>query len=770
MKVFYRNLNMAIGLFVLINSSTAQNISLTGKIVNPDEKPVKKVFVYLVNNPSLYCYSDSLGNFSLTDISTSVTEVRQDNVISFENRKLSVYANNQSIAVDVFTIDGRQAKNIANLRYCLGTFGLYPEAYLSDLPKAIYIVRVIVGNTSQSFKIQNIIPSVFPQGITEYDINNIIDNSFTESKSKPTFETKSEALDTLVLVHDFYKTRKIPIDTYTTHYDSIRLNNFSDYSIAEGFDPAVTYTIEGYANFTDLLSADSVQFIIDYDTLSILEGDLKIITIPVDKIENLDNSIKFISGLHFEPSGIRFFVPVEVYVFMKDSIPEDLVVFQCNDQGETYFIPYKDLLNDGHSISFIINHFSSIGIGTREINLPSDDPETFTASSQFLSYLAEYLRYYESVGSLEPPQIEFFTTWFNNAVAPMISSIITWEDFGEALSEFLLLAETSVRFGLVNSFTNLPFWNLAKEWFCEKMMKIWNELIVDYNRLDNYCLKREILDIALGIIEQNMRLGGKDFCQNLGISESISFEDLFNDFGNGEFYNLVNKIEFSTQVKHLEVGESYVAQYTLECLSGNCIPEVVSWSSSNPSVASVNNEGVVTAHKNGKTTIKARICDIKNTFEVEVGGFNCELDYCREDICYTGIYKGTGAMTYSWSKDWYDCDPTVTQNIYFTLTFNLGTTNVPNSIGTILYDVWSGYKDFTEICETKSQIVRSYDDYFQPTLDCSSYGIGNFYGWYLGQYEFEGTLSGGVLTVTVKDYVSRLHRDVTTIIICTRID
>src|SRR4030042_5460480 len=136
---------------LLAHKSMAQQVSLTGKVINPDEKPIKNVLVYLVNNPTLYCYSDSLGNFSLIDeIGTSVTEVRQNEIISFENRKLSLYANNQSISVDVITIDGRLIMNIVNLDKSLGTFGLYPEAYISGLPKAIYVVRARVGDTFQS--------------------------------------------------------------------------------------------------------------------------------------------------------------------------------------------------------------------------------------------------------------------------------------------------------------------------------------------------------------------------------------------------------------------------------------------------------------------------------------------------------------------------------------------------------------------------------------------------------------------------------------------
>ncbi|HEY5125292.1 MAG TPA: Ig-like domain-containing protein, partial [Ignavibacteria bacterium] len=619
---------------ILTYKSIAQQVSLTGKVINPDEKPIKKVFVYLANNPTLYCYSDSLGNFSLTDIITSVTEIRQEKIISFENRKLSLYANNQSVSVDVIAIDGRQIMNIVNLDKSLGTFGLYPEAYISGLPKAIYVVRARIGNTFQSFKIQNIIPSGFQQGITQYDISNKIDNSYSEPKSM----IKSGVTDTLVLVHDFYKSRKIPLSSYSMHYDTIHLNNFADYTIAKGFEPSVTYWYNGYGNFTNILSADSVQFIIDYDTLSILKGDLKVITIPVDKIESLDNSIKFISGLHFEPSGTQFLQPVRVTVLMKDSIPKNLVVFHCNDQGETYYIPYVSHESYYvHCIIFNINHFSSIGIGTGKIPTKSD-PSKFTTSDQFISYLAQYVDNFDAVPD------GLFTIWFNNVVAPMISKIITWEDFGAAFGEFAIIGKSFLLMG-GEVFETLPFYGSAMEMFSEKMRRIWNECIVEYNGLEDKCLKRAIVKIASDIIALNQLLG--DICTDLTLSN-------FNDLCNGEVYKLANKIEFSTPVKHLEVGGSYVVQYTLKSIPGDVasIPEVVSWSSSNPSVASIDANGKVIALKDGVTTIKGKICDIENTFEVGVGGVNCEKDYClnKYNSCYSGTYKCTGVS--SWARNY----------------------------------------------------------------------------------------------------------------------
>jgi hypothetical protein len=733
----------------------AQQVSLTGKVINPDEKPIKNVLVYLVNNPTLYCYSDSLGNFSLIDeIGTSVTEVRQNEIISFENRKLSLYANNQSISVDVITIDGRLIMNIVNLDKSLGTFGLYPEAYISGLPKAIYIVRARVGDTFQSFKIQNIIPSSFPQGITEYDINNIINNSFSEPKSM----TKSGVTDTLVLVHDFYKSRKIPLVSYSMHYDSIHLNNYADYTIAEGFKPSVTQLYNRYANFTDIFSADSVQFIIDYDTLSILEGDQKVITIPIDKIEGLDNSIEFISGLHFEPSGTQFLQPVQVSVLMKDSIPEDLVVFHYNDQGETYFIPYEYLFNDGHSIIFNINHFSSIGIGTGEI--PTTNPDQYTTSDQFISYLTKYMFNYEAVTD------GFFTIWYNNVVVPMINNIITDGDLLAAYKEFLVIEEYFETIGMGN-FEQVSFYDSAIELFSDKMKKIWNECIEEYNGLNDNCLKREILYIASNIV-------------TLSNLNTDLYQANIDDFGNGEIHNLANKIEFAKQLKHLEVGESYIVQYILKSPSGNPLPESVSWSSSNTSVATINSDGEVTGKSKGVTIITGNICDkVENTFKVEVGGFNCEEHYCENEdySCYSGVYKGTGVINF-YLLDWwgppYDCVIAYVRD-RITITLNLGGSDIENLVESTWSSeryLWSSQK---EDCEMSYETQDNSDD--EPDFSCRKKGAfsggSSFYefeGRLLVNYTSEGIFIGNVLYLSVNMYVPNVGKNFDTVIQCSRID
>ncbi|MBN1182801.1 MAG: Ig-like domain-containing protein, partial [Bacteroidales bacterium] len=399
--------------------------------------------------------------------------------------------------------------------------------------------------------------------------------------------------------------------------------------IAEDFEPSVTYSYSGYANFTEILSADSVQYIIDYDTLSILDANQKIITIPIDNIENLDNSIEFISGLHFEPSGTKFLQPVQVTVLMKDSIPEDFLVFHCNDQGEINFIPYISygLTTSGYCIVFNINHFSSVGIGTGEI--PTTDPAELTTTDQFVSYWAKCV-----ANDVEITE-EFFETWYTNVIVPMINNISTVDQLKGALSEFMQIHRKFDLMGPGGLFSEISFYDQAMGMFSAKMMNIWNELINLYDIKDN-CLKRELLEIAAKLVRLGDLISG--LCQL----------DL-DDFGDGEFYNLATKIEFAKPIKYMKINESYIVEYTLKCISGNPLPEKITWSSSKSSVATINSEGKIVALSEGVTTIKGKFCDIENTFKVEVEGFNCEENYCNsiyqpDHPCFDGTYICTGAL------------------------------------------------------------------------------------------------------------------------------
>jgi len=730
-------------LSILICKSIAQEVSLTGKVINPSENPIENVLVYLASNPVLYSYSDSLGKFSITDqLNTSVPEVRQNEFISFENRKLSIYANNQSISVDVINLNGSLIKNILNLNKSFGTVELFPEAYISDQPKAMYIVRARVGNNFRSFKIQNLIPSYFPEGIITYDFNNLIDKSLTE----PVLKAKSAVSDTLIFVHDFYKSRNIPLDSYNAHFDSIHLNNFTDYTVAEGFEPSVTQLYNRYANFTDVISADSVQFIIDYDTLSVLEGNLKVITIPIDKIENLDNSIEFISGLHFEPSGTKFLQPVQVSVFLKDPIPDDLVVFHYNDQGETNYIPYDTLLNDGHSIIFNVHHFSSIGIGTGEI--PAANPEEFTTTEQFISYFALLINNNGTVPD------GFYTMWFVNVILPKIYKISSVDDLETAMTEFATLESYYQELG--EDFKLSSLYLLAIEKFSEAMELLYEHLVKEYNAIDDdNCLKLEI-------ITKTLRL---QTLQNY-------FPDLYeldiNRLNNGEYWRFPIKIEFPKSIKTLDIGASYKVEYSLISPSDSVIPdnvfkEELNWSSSNPAVATVDSTGMVNALSDGTTTIQAELCTIKSSMKVIVGNQNCEENYCiRSYGCYDGIYKGEGTLNRFFVRN--RCKTDVTERISVLTYLNLS--DAEGYFARSMYYEKEIWDNRLQGCRKEVSMSPS-TNWGVPYLYCDD--VGHF-GRLLQPYIIDARLSGESLILDVSRYDESVKRYFRTRIYCTRVD
>jgi hypothetical protein len=383
-------------------------------------------------------------------------------------------------------------------------------------------------------------------------------------------------------------------------------------------------------------------------------------------------------------------------------------------------------------------------------------------SDQFISYLAKY---FNNKGVTE----EFFETWYNNIIAPMINNISTFDDLLDALNELIRIERAIDLLGL----DEVSFWGQAMVIINEKMEEIWNELIEIYDGLNDNCFKRELLNDAIKIVKLS------------DVLDDLYSADI-NDFGNGEFYDLATKMEFSTPVRHLEEGESYVVQYTLKNLFGdNAIPEVVSWSSNNPSVATINSDGKVSAHKEGVTIIKGKICDYENTFKVEVGGFNCELNYCenRDNKCYTGTYKGTGTLPI------YD---------YWTLYVGYCAYYKVRDQITILVDItgrgdyayyayfkstWFGeisqWDFYTDKCYTLDSIVPNPDigilgsglstgQIDQFDLYCE--GVNNFKTNF-GDYILEGRLDGDFLIIDITKYVPAMnYQPVSTRIHCIRID
>lgn len=733
-------------------SSFAQQVNISGKVVNSNDSPVNHVLIYLLSDPNINCYSDPQGNFSLNNETTAIEDgPKEEKNIMFKDRKLLLSADNQLVSVNIYSLDGRMVLNIIRNMQFSGGIGLYPEAYLKELPPAIYIVQARVGNISKSFKIQNLGLSKLPKGITEEDIISITGFSSSETISK----SKSDIADTLILLSDFYKERSYPIITYSANYDSIRLNNFAAYTPADEFKPAITHLYGRYRNFTDIYSADSIQFIIHYDTLSVLEDHLKIITIPVDGIEGLDNGISLIAGLHLEPAGLTFTQPVKVGVILKDTVPDDLVVFTHNEKGETYYIPYQKYLDDSCSVIFSINHFSDIGVGTGTIP-PMPDPAQFTSSDQFISYLAQHSLIGEAYGV-------FFTLWYYNVVDPMIDGITNAGDLREAMNEFLVILRCLDLFGIEEG----SFVGVAKTRLSYEAERIWGTMVNAYEIASNNCIKREIIKDALNLIK-------------LIDLFPLTFNPSLNEFGDGEAWDLTTMITFPAQTKHLEIGENYTVEYSLICPSGNPLPENITWSSSKPSVATIDANGKIIAREEGKTVIKGKICDIENTFTVEVAGINCVLNYCSNPgfQCYTGTYKGSVTLPT------YEAYPTstcghyrITEDISLLFDFTYSQVSYVSSQWEVEEALPAHIPD-EDICYTVTTRISNPNGPWRPNGIITGalpgcVGLNEFtieLGGWDNSLILSGGFYGGVLILEIKKYVWWTDETIFSQIYCQRID
>jgi hypothetical protein len=306
-------------------------------------------------------------------------------------------------------------------------------------------------------------------------------------------------------------------------------------------------------------------------------------------------------------------------------------------------------------------------------------------------------------------------------------------------------------------FYEVSFYDKAMVMFSDKMQKIWNKLIEEYNKLNDNCLKRELLNSALKIVKL------------YDLFPDLYQADIY-DFGNGEFYKLAMKIEFAKKLVQLDVGESYIVEYTLKSIfSDSVLPEKITWTSSMPTVAEINSDGKVIARSQGKTIIKGKFCKSENTFEVMVGKlYNCEEYYCENSDykCFSGVYTGTGALIYDILDYTENPCEYYTVRDHMDILINLGNSDAIGHIEGkwfVKTSLWNSYKDKCEI------EYSSVDNLFRGPIIFSCQEAGSFiYSEY--PYTFQGSLYNGSLILEVDTYVKNNKKHFTTQIHCHRID
>ena len=606
--------------------STAQDINITGLVVNSNQQPVANVKVYLSGSPEIICLTDQNGKFTLTDIVSAIPELFTEDlpVSMMPDGSLEFNARNRSFSMTIFDIMGRATGPAINEKKLNGTYIIYPKAYIQNLPEGIYIARVILGNQQRGFKINNFNRIIAEKGLIQigYDENDntLVKKNTAKNEDKPAGKNIVSSEDTLIFEHDFYKTTLLEVPGYILNVGTVELENFGDYSPAVGIEPDKIKYNKQYGNFVKVYGQDSSRFILSIDPYATLERELNIRAIPVKKFEflsssnkfgsgnSLDPAFKFISGIHLEPTGTHFYFPVQVNIGLnKVDNPDSLVVILHNDEtGKICYVPFfvHEPYLKNINVCFSISHFSDIVIGKGVI--PAISGITYKNSDDAISEVA--FLYNLAQLNHEVPDIpdDLFTKWYNEVIKYDIASIFDMESLQFAIQDLILLSENANKAG--KFVEQLSFYSEAIDSLNGKFKYLFNLLKDECSSLCEtcQCQKRDLALIAaqLNIIAQKFQ----------GINQ-LEFSELCK----GEVLNLVNKIDILQPVYSLKPGESTQIQYSAENILNQQISAIIEWYSDDPFVVQVNSVGKITAIKKGQAIVHAKYCDVENFVQVNVG-------------------------------------------------------------------------------------------------------------------------------------------------------
>jgi hypothetical protein len=200
-----------IALFLVFELANSQEILLSGYVLNTESNPVSDVNV-----------SAMRANVSTTTIASGYFELKKSSggsnsiinnyfesaSVIYDGNKIILNCRNDQVTIEVFDLAGRFVKNILTHTNINGTFKIYPGAYLTDHSKSVYLVRVRMNSQVQSFKVVNFRETRYDKGLFEV--------SSGDFKSV-------QAIDTLILSHSLYETKKIALESYTGDLGSLTI-------------------------------------------------------------------------------------------------------------------------------------------------------------------------------------------------------------------------------------------------------------------------------------------------------------------------------------------------------------------------------------------------------------------------------------------------------------------------------------------------------------------------------------------------------------------
>jgi hypothetical protein len=600
-------------------SMAAQEVSIKGSVINPSQHPVGNVKVYLKSNPSIYCYSDSNGLFQLSSSPTSVTALKFNERISVNpDGSLQIHALQNSLSIDIYDMLGRRVKEVIHRENLNGIYRIHPGAYLNDLPGAIYIARVRVDEYSKGIKVSNLRAVDIPTGLTR-----IAD--YTEPPEQVLKSDEAED-DTLVFSSDFYRPASLAISSYSGDVGVIQLENFGDYTVAEGMDPDKIQINPEYGSFLQLISENDIEFEINFDSASCYERNLIVKAIPISQLDFLPDNLEFISGIHLEPSGTQFLNPLQVIVKFNKPVSDSLVVFGYSDENEIYYLPFISLgYIDNPYLIFYISHFSGVGVAYGEI---PDNTQLETKSSE--DYISDYAYYQQQNEDVPSDELK---NHYNEGIEAMFKGV-------NSLEALQMVVADMAEYGVDRQILGIGGFEETDEYkdFLSLLAEKINELFKVYNdsckAVNDDCQKYQFGKTANNLLKMaNM----------FGINDKVP--EIF-EFCDKEIIALVDSIYIEHRFIQLVPNKMHQLPYIVYNLKRDTLDEKILWRSEKPSVAQVGINGLVTAISPGYTRIIGRWCDIEDYIIVKVVEVDCKNEFCIHEECANGVYSGRGRLEF----------------------------------------------------------------------------------------------------------------------------
>src|SRR4030042_5015757 len=202
-------------LVAVTHGLSAQTINITGKVINSNGDPVYQAKASLLL-AGIYVYTDAGGNFTLYQDNTGIEKFTTTGEKStFDGKKLYLNCNNDQVQVKIFDLSGKEIATVLSMKSLSGKFMIYPEAYVDFGYYSMMIIQSIVGDEARTFKFLHDEQSMEEKGLIEVTK---LDNPNLSSPLK-----SISAIDTLIISHDSYSGKKIPLDNKTCSFGDITL-------------------------------------------------------------------------------------------------------------------------------------------------------------------------------------------------------------------------------------------------------------------------------------------------------------------------------------------------------------------------------------------------------------------------------------------------------------------------------------------------------------------------------------------------------------------